>query len=225
MNLLRAPILLSTFAIAATLAACAQRNAAPVVEGTVPTTEQATTTTPPVVPTTTGKGRTAKAHRATAVACNAEPVVGNVGKQAATANEAPPAQCAKDADCTAGNRGRCAMVGGGRLRPSAQCVYDACMQDADCGPRSECACGTGPAAGNRCMAGNCATDADCGEGMCSPTLGSCGNYGGYVGNYCHTAADECTNDDECTATDRGNGYCAYSKETSNWRCSYGHCVG
>jgi hypothetical protein len=103
-------------------------------------------------------------------------------------------------------------------------VYDACYSDADCGKNSACECGGSAHDGHSCMGGNCAIDADCGEhGHCSPSLGGCGNYGGVIGNFCHTRADECVDDADCT--ERPDGFCGYSQQAGHWKCSYGHCVG
>jgi hypothetical protein len=173
------------------------------------------------------KGVVPERHREAAVACSTDKVKGDAEPRAADAGAKPSwgrtPECAKDADCTAGKNGRCSIAGGGRMPPYAQCIYDGCYADADCGKKSACICGSGAASGHYCMSGNCATDADCGASYCSPSLGSCGGYGGYVGNYCHGADDECTNDADCKSKD--GGYCAWSEEVNHWRCSYNHCVG
>jgi hypothetical protein len=76
------------------------------------------------------------------------------------------------------------------------------------------------------MAGNCQIDADCGDGgYCSPTQGDCGSYSGIIGYYCHTPADTCVNDSECSDPERGPGYCMYRPELGHWQCGYGQCVG
>jgi hypothetical protein len=176
--------------------------------------------------------KVAKVHREKGEECSREKVAGNAEARAGQEGDveyrpAREAKCSKDAECTAGKNGRCSMVGGGRLPPYAACVYDGCYVDADCGAKSACACGGAPNDGHSCEQGNCAVDADCasggGTGYCSPSLGSCGNYGGSIGNFCHTAKDDCMNDDECM--DKPGGYCAYSQEAGKWQCSYGHCVG
>jgi hypothetical protein len=60
-----------------------------------------------------------------------------------------------------------------------------------------CACGVA----NQCKKGNCRIDSDCGPGgYCSPATDACGAVLGY---YCHTAADECVNDDDCAGRDAG----------------------
>jgi hypothetical protein len=79
-------------------------------------------------------------------------------------------------------------------------------------------------ASNVCKQGNCRTDADCGAGgYCSPTLGSCGNYGGVVGYYCHTKRDTCVDDGDCTkngATD-----CRFDQVSGAWACAGSQCAG
>ncbi len=167
-------------------------------------------------------GRVPKEHRAEAVACNTAPIAGNVEGVDAGAGTAPP-ECASDPDCTEGLGGRCSIDFGTRDEPGARCVYDACYEDGDCGARSACVCSGTVTTGNRCLPGNCAIDADCSGGLCSPSLGDCGAFGGTVGNFCHLDADECTNDDECT--EQPGGYCAWSPEVERWRCAYGQCVG
>jgi hypothetical protein len=138
----------------------------------------------------------------------------------------PPVDCRTHAECTAGDNGRC--VGNGH--DGWRCTYDDCFSDADCpgfdgGRAGVCACKNGFRSDNNvCLyAGNCRTDADCGGGYCSPTLGQCGRYGTFVGYYCHTSADECTDDADCAATP--NAYCAWSELKGHWACSTSYCVG
>ena len=81
-----------------------------------------------------------------------------------------------------------------------------------------------------CLAGNCTVDSDCGSGgYCSPSYGtSCGAYGGVVGYFCHTAKDQCTNDDQCVDSGSGyseTGYCGYQPTTGQWTCFYSFCAG
>jgi hypothetical protein len=103
------------------------------------------------------------------------------------------------------------------------CLYEECTSDDDCGSGSACFCsddatycGGGYATScpllgadsvcacgvaNQCKKGNCRTDADCGQdGYCSPAIDDCGHVLGY---YCHTAADECVNDEDCPGADAG----------------------
>jgi hypothetical protein len=130
--------------------------------------------------------------------------------------------CLADSECTEGDQGRC-----WDNRGVAFCTYDTCYSDATCSSGGPCACeGESGSPGNTCLPGNCQTDTDCGaSGYCSPTLGGCGNYGGVIGYYCHTAADSCVDDTECTDPTRGSGYCMYSPEVGHWSCGYGQCVG
>jgi hypothetical protein len=91
-----------------------------------------------------------------------------------------------------------------------------------------CECGGSAAEGryaNVCLAGNCTVDSDCGSGgYCSPSYGtSCGAYGGVAGYFCHTAEDQCTNDNQCV--EGGTGYCGYQPTTNQWTCIYSFCAG
>jgi hypothetical protein len=159
-------------------------------------------------------------HRASANACDhdrptTEPVIySDAG--------APFVACTKNADCTAGENGRC--VGNGHS--GYQCSYDTCFSDADCGA-AVCACATSDGA-NHCLTANCHVDTDCPSiggnvtGFCSPSLGSCGNYSGTVGYFCHTADDECTNDADCGGA---SAYCQYERTIGHWRCSTTQCAG
>lgn len=165
-------------------------------------------------------------HRATATACPStrpasmcDPGVGS----------GPPLMCRSDSECTAGTNGRCV----GNPHDGCRCNYDACSTDGDC-MNAACECrlaSRGAAGANVCIPGNCRVDADCGVGgYCSPTLGSCGDYGGLVGYYCHTARDECVDDADCaTVLDGGflgqRPYCMYSQEVGRWVCSNSGCAG
>jgi len=124
-------------------------------------------------------------------------------------------ECATDADCTAGDNGRCnpARIGG-------MCSYDECFKDEDCADTELCACDGGFGGGNACIEAACRVDADCGAYDCSPTLGSCGHYFPPVGYYCHTATDACYSDADCAG-----GYCAYDPTSGAWACSTAECVG
>jgi hypothetical protein len=173
-------------------------------------------------------GRVPLKHRA-GVACATD-------RPAGTCTSAPDAGfgCHSDSDCTAGSNGRC--VAAPRLAVSCDCSYDTCMKDADCPqPGGVCECRpeasgqgsiapTTPASpANACLAGNCRVDADCAGGYCSPSLGSCGNFGGVVGYYCHTPNDQCVDDSDCAA--RGGGDCRYNTTTGAWACNTSQCVG
>jgi hypothetical protein len=126
------------------------------------------------------------------------------------------AGCASDNHCTeAGTNGRCINQGGGPAAPCF-CTFDKCLVDTDCPNGQTCACHGAPYTdghGNTCVPGNCRVDADCGaEGYCSPSsLTACGNS--LAGYYCHTAADLCIDDSDCS----GEG-CVYSTTNSRWEC-------
>lgn len=128
-------------------------------------------------------------------------------------------QCLSDADCAAGDNGRC-----NNNREIWSCSYDTCYSDATCTTGGPCACeGARSSDANACLPGNCQADADCAsDGYCSPTFGDCGNYGGVIAYYCHTPADECVDDAECEG---GGGYCMYRPEIGHWACGTGQCVG
>ena len=126
-------------------------------------------------------------------------------------------QCSKDSDCTSGNAGRCQNSAGGPA--GCYCEYDTCASDSSCPSGQLCVChGSAYAegAGNTCMPGNCRVDSDCGaDGYCSPAHGTtgCGGVGGY---YCHTSADECVNDSDCTG--QGLDVCTWSSSANRWEC-------
>jgi hypothetical protein len=94
------------------------------------------------------------------------------------------------------------------------------MHDTDCPTGEVCACHEAPYAngqGNTCMPGNCRVDSDCGPGgYCSPSFApmGCGGLGGY---YCHTPADQCVNDNDCTGSN-GPSACSYSSSAKAWHC-------
>ena len=132
-------------------------------------------------------------------------------------------ECGSHDECTDGINGRCT----GSEFHGYRCTYDTCFDDSACeaGP---CSCrgatgGVGSGGQNHCTAGNCQTDSDCGpRGYCSPSQGSCGEYGGTVGYYCHTCEDECTDDADC------GGYpshCDFNEVAGRWQCEEGQCAG
>ena len=130
-----------------------------------------------------------------------------------------PGMCTVDTDCTMGANGRCIF---GRV--GKYCTYDACFKDADCGTRTVCMCGTPGGTGAHCGQPGCHIDADCPGSWCSPTFSSCGNYSGVVGYACHTPADECVNDADCSAMG-GAAYCMYMPSSAHWVCSISQCAG
>jgi hypothetical protein len=131
-------------------------------------------------------------------------------------------ECLSDADCTANDNGRC-----WDNRGNWYCTYDTCYSDASCTSGGPCACeGESGSAGNTCLPGNCQTDADCGSnGYCGPSFGGCGGYSGVIAYYCHTPADTCVDDSDCSNPAQGAGYCMYTPEVGRWSCGYGQCVG
>ncbi|MEI9952256.1 MAG: hypothetical protein WDO74_25525 [Pseudomonadota bacterium] len=137
--------------------------------------------------------------------------------------------CQSHAECTEGENGRC--LGNGH--DGWHCTYDSCFVDSDCADSASaeppvCGCEQGFRSDhNVCLSGNCRLDAECGEGgYCSPSLGSCGNYAKTVGYFCHTQADECTDDSDCDASSSPYGaYCAFTPEVGHWRCSTQQCAG
>jgi hypothetical protein len=80
---------------------------------------------------------------------------------------------------------------------------------------------------NRCFGGDCRVDTDCGRGgYCSPSNHPCGTSWGYYDFRCHTAFDECTDDEDCANVDAGPGpivphFCAYNSPKGRWTCFQG----
>jgi len=171
-------------------------------------------------------GRVPLRHRASAMTCPST-------RPAATCDPGgggPPVECRVDGDCATGVNGRCV----GNPHDGCRCSYDRCTADGECTTGGPCECriaSRGGAGANVCLAGNCRVDADCGAGgYCSPSLGSCGDYSGIVGYYCHTAQDACVDDADCqTALDGGflgqRPYCMYTREAGRWTCSNSGCAG
>ena len=187
------------------------------------------------------RGRVVDPHRSTrrsAVACGAEPRPdGSPGPHGCGFFLGPQTTffdggCARDEDCTTGSNGRCDCTSITPVNAATDlCTYDQCTSDSDC--VAVCVCRDAPLPGanltatahdppNVCLGGNCKIDSDCGGGgYCSPSpaLGCGATY--WYGYYCHSAADQCTNDSDCTD---GNAYCAYSTEVGHWICSTGLCI-
>jgi collagen type I alpha len=175
-------------------------------------------------------GRVPAKHRASAVACSTDRPAGACPAANGSGAPSPTLTCTKDGDCTAGANGRCLPLG--RV-VGCSCSYDTCTTDADCAQMGgPCVCrpdaqgvvAPTTSAANMCLAGNCRVDADCGAGgYCSPTLGSCGNYGGVTGYYCHTTKDTCVDDSDCAAKSAGD--CRYNPAISGWDCESTECAG
>lgn len=167
--------------------------------------------------------RTPLVHRPSAVAC---PTTRGPG----TCQSTPlgGGMCKADSECTTGRNPRCS----GNAHDGCNCYSDACVVDGDCDAGKLCDCRVAWREGgdppNRCLPGNCRVDADCGaKGFCSPSFGGCGAYEGVTGWFCHTADDDCTNDDECQQLDGGFGppYCGYRPEIGHWTCAVTQCAG
>ena len=160
-----------------------------------------------------------KFHRATAEACTAARPPGIDG--------ATGGDCTSDADCTEGDNGRCVQD----INNPPFCSYDECQSDADCGGGSVCEC-RNPAVfdANVCVHGNCLTDADCPGDYCSPSAVTLSPFCsldipiGSVGYFCHSASDECVNDDDC---DPGTGSfpgCLFDADKGHFACREILCV-
>jgi hypothetical protein len=170
-------------------------------------------------------------HRPTATACATTRPPG-VNEDGGT-DAGFPGTCTNDSECTQGKNGRCLPPQGNAAGDF--CSYDECATDSDCSGGAVCQCGAADPPygreGNTCVQSNCRTDSDCGAGgFCSPSEStSCGSRSGVVGYYCHTAADACNNDSDCTDAGMGvpnaGGYCAWQPMVNHWECSYGICAG
>ncbi len=157
--------------------------------------------------------RTPTTHRSVALSC----VGVNSPPEPSFISTAMPGTCKLHSDCTAGANGKC-VSGVGMMGATYNCVYDQCATDADCGSGMVCYCTATSAA--RCLAiGNCRIDADCGGGnysYCSPSMSwVCGGYRPIDGYHCHTPADSCLDDTECTGTD----YCNFDVYEARWKCT------
>jgi hypothetical protein len=164
------------------------------------------------------KTREPKIHRPTAVDCPTDRAVGTAG------SPRTGDKCESDAECTAGKNGRCESSLQGNV-----CSYDECFTDADCGSAGVCGCRQDQLYGaNVCYKGNCRTDADCPTSWCSPSAvnvsTSCttGIPVGVVGFFCHTAADECTDDSDCPSA---TGTCTFDVDKLHWACRALLCFG
>jgi hypothetical protein len=139
--------------------------------------------------------------------------------------------CSNDAQCTAGQNGRCF----GNTHDGWACSYDTCSTDADCATGELCSCRSpwhyGAVGPNRCLPGECRIDADCGPGgYCSPSLdATCGTFTGVTGWFCHRPGDACFNDGDCAGIDGGPGgtttICGHQPTVGKWTCISAGCVG
>ena len=162
--------------------------------------------------------RVPKVHRPTAAACDGV-------RRADEPNNVPPEGsgpfigCRTNATCTAGTNGRCR----GNGHDGWTCNYDQCRVDTDCPGKGVCSCEGGFRADNDvCLVAGCRLDADCGAGgYCSPSLGACGHFDKVQTYACHTAADECTDDEECGT----GGTCRFEATIGHWKCSTSECAG
>jgi hypothetical protein len=158
--------------------------------------------------------RTPKNHRATASTCSPSTSPGT-----GVCSGGIPGACKIDSDCAAGKNGHCEPLSGGVLM--CGCVYDTCASDTDC-KGSVCACQGTPyqTQANTCApAGGCRLDSDCGAGgFCSPSSGAgCANA--IAGYFCHTAADECVDDEDCKSGVTGPANCRFDGAKHHWACA------
>ncbi len=177
--------------------------------------------------TPTDAGRAPKLHRATATACS-ETRATRPDPETPEAGGGPPVDCRTHAECTSGRNGRC----DGNGHDGWRCTYDVCTSDAQCGGAfGVCACNGGFRSDNHvCLTtSNCRVDRDCGggAGYCSPSLGSCGHYTPFVGYFCHTPADTCVDDEDCTGQGQfgQKPYCAFDPKLGHFACSTQECAG
>jgi hypothetical protein len=158
-------------------------------------------------------------HRAMASPCTAARTPANAGNAQGS--------CQMDADCTKGMNGRCVAF----LGQASHCSYDDCAVDKDCGSASVCDCrNLANFDANTCFHGTCVVDADCAGSYCSPSavgIGpdcSTGIALGSFGFFCHTPADECVDDTDCSsmADDKA---CIFEVDKMHWACHQLACTG
>jgi hypothetical protein len=152
-------------------------------------------------------------HRPTALECSHSRGAGDFDPTLAFA------ACHSDAECISGTNGRCLSSKGGAQTNT--CSYDSCFTDAECGGSTKvCTCRESGSAANRCAGGNCTIDADCGAGgYCSPSVDPDKTNYGLTGWWCHTAADSCADDTDCTSATNTNAKCTFDPKTAHWACS------
>ena len=167
-------------------------------------------------------------HRAAAAAC--APVAAPAEPGASSVSDSP-CKVHADCTAKPNGRCVSRINGGPAFKDGNRCLYDECTTDdtcpmgdvcvcsgddatlcrssiCNCNPASKacvvqtrsddtvCSCG----AANACMKGNCRVDSDCGTaGYCSPAIDVCNRFFGY---YCHTPADECSDESDCPTSDQ-----------------------
>jgi hypothetical protein len=129
----------------------------------------------------------------------------------------PGTPCMVDADCVGAP---CKDFGTVKV-----CDPNFCTTDSDCAaPNDLCACSGqyNASAGSTCVQADCHTDADCGPGgYCSPSIvGYCGQTH-LAGFFCHTCADTCVNDKDCTSP----AFCGFDPTVGHWACALQICAG
>jgi hypothetical protein len=165
--------------------------------------------------TSCGSSCSVPTGRPESVACPAT----DVSAEEPAGNSTTMAACSTDADCgTATLSGHCL---------NGQCGPDQCLSDSDCPSGQACGCATQFAGNafhtNRCVPSNCRVDSDCGEnGFCSDTSsGYCGSFSGF---YCHTPADQCHTDADCSSVSTPT--CSYQPMLGYWACqAHSVCTG
>jgi len=151
-------------------------------------------------------------HRASAVDCSHDRGAGDADPSLTFA------ECTTDADCTAGDNGRCVRSQGGAL--TNYCSYDLCFADGDCAASQVCGCRAVARDANTCLGGDCVIDPDCGAGAyCSPSRGFDRINYPVVGYYCHSSSDECVDDADCRVDAGGDARCTYFPDRTHWACS------
>jgi hypothetical protein len=178
---------------------------------------------------TTITPHTPKVHRPSAMMCDnmRPPGIADAGLgPEAGVPDSGLMNCNQDSDCTQGKDGRCSYT-----RIGKQCTYDTCFSDSDCMNGAVCECRTNPqdSSPNHCVGtmgtDTCRVDSDCGaNSWCSPSFGTCGNYGGIQGYFCHKTTDTCIDDSDCNEGGL-NGFCMYEPTVKHWQCSYSACAG
>jgi hypothetical protein len=143
----------------------------------------------------------------------------------------PGNTCAHNADCTAGQNGRCLsepnygapdpVTGQEIAYNETYCSYDDCFVDSDCGLRVPCDCRIQNIYGapNVCLLGsNCALDSDCQPpGFCSRSYGLPKEPD--YGFFCHTTNDTCIDDVDCPPRVGDTEYtCRFDSTLARWRC-------